>query len=99
MTEKGFGMTTIVAEDNSLLGVFTDGDLRRSGRSAKLISPAPLWQTSCRPTPKPSAAVFLAAEALNIMENATITALIVEDENHHPIGVLHMHDILRAGVV
>jgi arabinose-5-phosphate isomerase len=33
------------------------------------------------------------------MENATITALIVEDENHHPIGVLHMHDILRAGVV
>jgi arabinose-5-phosphate isomerase len=49
--------------------------------------------------PKTISSSILAAEALNIMENATITALIVEDENHHPIGVLHMHDILRAGVV
>ncbi len=49
--------------------------------------------------PKTISSSILAAEALSIMENATITALIVEDENHHPIGVLHMHDILRAGVV
>ena len=42
---------------------------------------------------------ILAAEALGIMENNSITALIVEDDDHHPIGVLHMHDLLRAGVV
>jgi arabinose-5-phosphate isomerase len=49
--------------------------------------------------PKTINGEILAAQALKIMEDSTITALIVEDENHHPIGVLHMHDILRAGVV
>ncbi len=42
---------------------------------------------------------ILAAEALGIMESSKITALVVEDDNHHPIGVVHMHDILRAGIV
>lgn len=50
-------------------------------------------------SPKTISRDILAAEALTIMEAATITALIVEDENHSPVGVLHMHDILRAGVV
>jgi arabinose-5-phosphate isomerase len=49
--------------------------------------------------PKTISDAILAAEALTIMESASITALIVEDHNQHPIGVLHMHDILRAGVV
>ena len=51
------------------------------------------------PNPKTISDAILAAEALTIMESASITALIVEDHNQHPIGVLHMHDILRAGVV
>jgi arabinose-5-phosphate isomerase len=42
---------------------------------------------------------MLVAEALTIMEKASITAVVVEDANSHPIGVLHMHDILRAGVI
>jgi len=49
--------------------------------------------------PKTISDAILAAEALTIMESASITALIVEDHSQHPIGVLHMHDILRAGVV
>ena len=98
MTEKGFGMTTIVAEDNSLLGIFTDGDLRRVVDQKIDITSATMADVMSA-NPKTISSSILAAEALSIMENATITALIVEDENHHPIGVLHMHDILRAGVV
>jgi arabinose-5-phosphate isomerase len=86
MTNKGFGMTTVVDSDNKLLGVFTDGDLRRVIDQNINIDSARIEQV-------------LAAEALTTMENASITALIVEDQNQHPIGVLHMHDILRAGVV
>jgi arabinose-5-phosphate isomerase len=42
---------------------------------------------------------ILAAEALNIMEQSSITAVIIEDQHKHPVGVVHMHDILRAGVI
>jgi arabinose-5-phosphate isomerase len=51
------------------------------------------------PNPKTISGEILAAQALKIMEDGSITALIVENENQSPIGVLHMHDILRAGVI
>ena len=98
MTEKGFGMTTIVDAENTLLGVFTDGDLRRVIDQKLDISSATMQQVMSA-NPKTISRDILAAEALTLMEASSITALIVEDEQHHPVGVLHMHDILRAGVV
>ena len=97
MTEKGFGMTTVVDSNNKLMGVFTDGDLRRVIDQNIDIGTATMEQVMS-PNPKTISDAILAAEALTIMESANITALIVEDHNQHPIGVLHMHDILRAGV-
>jgi len=97
MTSKGFGMTTVVNEEDTLLGVFTDGDLRRAvdkGLDINAASIGDVMNRNCRTVEKD----MLAAEALKIMEDSKITALIVAD-NQHPIGVLHMHDILRAGVI
>jgi arabinose-5-phosphate isomerase len=98
MTEKGFGMTTVVDAEDTLLGVFTDGDLRRVIDQQLDISSASMQQVMSA-NPKTISCDILAAEALTLMEASSITALIVEDEQHHPVGVLHMHDILRAGVV
>ena len=98
MTEKGFGMTTIVDSDGKLLGVFTDGDLRRV-IDAKINFNSATMQDVMSDSPKTISHDILAAEALTVMEKSSITALIVEDHLQHPIGVLHMHDILRAGVV
>jgi len=98
MTEKGFGMTTITDENNKLMGVFTDGDLRRSVDQGADLSRALMIEVMS-PNPKTVHVNMLAAEALGVMEQLKITALIVEDDNNHPVGVIHMHDILRAGVV
>ena len=98
MTQKGFGMTTVVADDNRLLGVFTDGDLRRVIDQKIDLSNA-LMADVMSSNPRTISRDILAVEALTIMEKSAITALIVEDDRHRPIGVLHMHDILRAGVV
>lgn len=97
MTQKGFGMTTVVDSNAQLLGVFTDGDLRRAVDSGTDINQATV-DDLMSPDPKTVHDGILAAEALKIMEDNTITALIVEDDHHHPIGVLHLHDILRAGI-
>ncbi|OUS01235.1 D-arabinose 5-phosphate isomerase [Gammaproteobacteria bacterium 54_18_T64] len=98
MTAKGFGLTTVVDEKNALIGVFTDGDLRRVVDNKIDINSAHIGEVM---TPGGNAidANLLAAQALNIMESKKITALVVEDGAHHPLGVLHMHDILRAGVI
>ncbi|WP_428820546.1 KpsF/GutQ family sugar-phosphate isomerase [Microbulbifer sp. MCCC 1A16149] len=98
MTSKGFGMTTVVDSDGRLLGVFTDGDLRRVIDQKQELDSATMDQVMSR-RPKTVSAHTLAAEALRIMEDNKITALVVEDPEHHPIGLLHMHDILRAGVI
>lgn len=98
MTEKGFGMTTVVSDENKLLGVFTDGDLRRIVDAKVDINNVTMADVMS-PNPKTIGGEILAAQALKIMEDGSITALIVENEHHSPIGVLHMHDILRAGVI
>ena len=97
MTEKGFGMTTVVDSDAQLIGVFTDGDLRRAVDRGTDINAATVSELMS-PQPKTVHDSILAAEALKVMEDNSITALIVEDDQHHPIAVLHLHDILRAGV-
>ena len=98
MTEKGFGMTTVVSDGDELLGVFTDGDLRRAGDQGVDINTVAVGEVMTRNC-KTVSGESLAAEALRIMETRKITALVVEDDSHHPIGVIHMHDILRAGII
>ncbi len=91
-------MTTVTNEAGELQGVFTDGDLRRAVDNNIDINSTPIGElikSGCRAVHRD----LLAAEALKIIEDSKITALVVEDSNHHPIGVLHMHDILRAGVM
>ncbi|AFV00645.1 KpsF/GutQ family sugar-phosphate isomerase [Simiduia agarivorans] len=98
MTRKGFGMTTVVDDEDQLLGVFTDGDLRRCVDQGTDLANATMATVMTR-SPKAIQADLLAAEALTLMETKKITALVVEDNQGHPIGLLHMHDILRAGIV
>ena len=82
MTEKGFGMTTVVSGDNTLLGVFTDGDLRRIVDGKVDINSATMADVMS-PNPKTIDEDILAAQALKMMEDSSITALIVEDKNNH----------------
>lgn len=97
MSSKGMGMTTIVDSDNNLLGLFTDGDLRRAIDGNVDIHTAligDIMTRSCKTATKG----MLAAEALRIMDESKISVLVVEDENSKPIGAVHIHDLLRAGV-
>jgi arabinose-5-phosphate isomerase len=98
MTQKKLGMTTIVNQHNQLVGVFTDGDIRRTLDSQLNIHTAAIQDVMSK-NPKTIAPHLLAAAALNIMETHKITSLIVANEQQHPIGVIHIHDILNAGVV
>jgi arabinose-5-phosphate isomerase len=96
ITQKHLGMTTIINDDGSLAGVFTDGDLRRILDKNINIQTTPISQvmtTSC----KTIAADILAFEALQLMEEFKITSLVVT-ENKKIIGVVHMHDLLQAGL-
>lgn len=98
MSEKGLGMAVVVDADDKLLGVFTDGDLRRAIDHKIDVHDAlirDVMTTGCT-TIKPG---MLAAEALQVMEAAKINALPVIDDDNTVVGVLNMHDLLRAGVV
>jgi arabinose-5-phosphate isomerase len=98
MTRKGLGMTTVVDGEGRLLGVFTDGDLRRTMDKEMDIHTTPIGEVMTRDclTVRPG---MLAAEALQIMEQHKISALVVVDDRKELIGALNMHDMLRAGVV
>lgn len=98
MTQKGLGITTVCADDGKLLGVLTDGDLRR-GLDRKVDIYSALSDELMTVEPLTIGSNTLAAEALSIMEARKITSLIVSDDSIHVSGVLHMHDILKAGVV
>jgi arabinose-5-phosphate isomerase len=98
MTQKGLGITTILDGQGKLSGVFTDGDLRRAIDQKVDINTATIKDVMS-PNPSCISGNMLAAEALGLMEKRSITALIVADESQHPIGVIHMHDILRAGIL
>lgn len=95
MTRKKLGLTTITATDGTLLGVFTDGDLRRTfEKGLDMQQPmASLMTRQCR-TVSPDA---LAVDALNLMQHYAITALPVVQAGHI-IGIIHLHDLLRAGI-
>ena len=97
VTSKGLGMTTIVDDKQSLLGIFTDGDLRRTldqNIDIHNTSINDVMTTDC----KTASANMLAAEALAILDNGKISVLAVIDDNNRAIGAVHLHDLLNAGV-
>ncbi|MCP4993927.1 MAG: CBS domain-containing protein, partial [Gammaproteobacteria bacterium] len=99
MTNKGMGMTAVVNDTGgALTGIFTDGDLRRALDRRIRIDKCIVSQVMTRDciTATPG---MLAAEALKIMQDNKINALLILDETDHLLGALNMHDLLRAGVV
>lgn len=98
MTRKGLGMTVVVEEDGRLAGVFTDGDLRRTLDRNLDVHATPIEQIMTVHG-KTVTADMLAAQALKIMEDHKIGALVVVDNTDRPVGAVNMHDFLRAGVV
>ncbi|HSW71429.1 MAG TPA: KpsF/GutQ family sugar-phosphate isomerase, partial [Gammaproteobacteria bacterium] len=98
MTEKKLGMTTVVNQQGKLVGIFTDGDVRRAFDKNADLHKTLISQVMTN-NPKVIPPQLLAAEAVHIMETYKITALIVTNSAHQPIGIVHMHNILRAGVI
>jgi arabinose-5-phosphate isomerase len=98
MTRKRKGMTTVVDAAGRLVGVITDGDLRRLHLTGKSIDELSAGQIGSR-EPKTIRAEDLAAQALEVMETWQITSLVIPDADGRPLGLIHMHDILRAKIV
>lgn len=101
MTAKGLGVTSVVEEEGRLVGIVTDGDIRRGLEQGHEFLDKPVTELMTK-TPKTITADKLAAQALNIMEKnkpRPITVLPVVDERHHAIGIIHLTDLLRQGVV
>ena len=99
MTNKGLGMTAVIdTNDNTLLGIYTDGDLRRTFEKMPNIETASVkdYMTGNCITIQPHS---IASEALKVMHDHKINALMVVDNNNAIQGALNMHDLLRAGVV
>jgi arabinose-5-phosphate isomerase len=95
MTAKSFGCVGVCNVDGRLIGVITDGDLRRHMEDALLGQPV---EAVMNPNPKTISPAALAADALGLMNRFAITSLFVIDNGGRPVGFLHMHDCLRAGV-
>lgn len=98
MTHKKLGMTTVIDEAGELAGVFTDGDVRRALDQETDVHSTKVHRVMSK-NPKTITSNILAAEALNIMETFKITSLVVIDKARKPVGIIHIHDILRAGVI
>jgi len=98
MTRKGLGMTAIVDGQDRVLGVYTDGDLRRTLDHNVDVHKAKITEVMTKGG-KTVQADHLAAEAVQLMEKHKITALMVVDDAQRLVGAIHMHDLLRAGVV
>lgn len=98
MSSKKLGFTCVVDEENKLVGIITDGDLRRLIEKISNI-----WDLSAgeamTKNPKTISKTDLAAKAIAIMEKYAITSLVVVDNDKEIEGVIHLHDLLKAGVV
>ncbi len=98
MSEKGLGITTIIDDDENVLGIFTDGDLRRALDSNIDVKTCHVKEVMTK-NGKNIRSDSLAASALALMESHRINALVVVDDEDKLTGVLNMHDLLRARVV
>jgi len=98
MSQKGLGVTAIADADGTVLGVFTDGDLRRALDAGVDVHKTPMkdvMHTRCKTAPPG----ILAAEAVHLLEEHAITSLLIVDDDNRLVGALNVHDLLRAGVL
>ena len=98
MTDKGLGMTAIVDAQNTILGIYTDGDLRRTldtGADVHTTVIRDVMHSNCKTT----SADVLAAEALRLLEENKITSLLVADDDGALVGALNIHDLFREGLM
>jgi len=98
MTQKRLGMTCVIDATNKLTGIYTDGDLRRTLEKHCDVHTTKIKDVMTKNC-KTVAANTLAIDVLRLMEQYAITALAVVNEEHKILGVIHMHDILKAGLV
>lgn len=98
VTRKGLGMTAVVDSDDRVIGIFTDGDLRRALYASADLRTTPMHELMTRRA-KTVQATMLAAEAVHLMEQYRITSLLVVDADDRVVGALNVHDLMRAGVV
>ncbi|WP_447972413.1 KpsF/GutQ family sugar-phosphate isomerase [Nitrospira sp. Kam-Ns4a] len=98
MTSKKLGMTTVVDQAGELVGVITDGDLRRFLEKGQDLARSVAGDLGSK-RPKTIGPDELATKALSMMEQHAITSLVVTDEPRRIIGVLHLHDLLKSGVI
>ena len=97
VTSHKLGLALIVNENNSLTGILTDGDIRRSLLKYKTVTDLKVKDAMTK-SPKTVKKESYAAGALHIMEKYSITALPIVDEKSQPVGIIHIHDLLKAGV-
>jgi arabinose-5-phosphate isomerase len=97
MTSKRLGATCIVNGSGALRGIITDGDLRRLLQRTKDITNVTAAEAMTK-NPKTIRKELLAATALEEMESYSITQLVVVDDKQRPVGMLHLHDLVKAGL-
>ena len=97
ITSKRFGATCVIDDQNKLIGIITDGDLRRllekdqdfrEYRARDLMSPNPIVAKTGS----------MATDVINVMKIYAINQIIVVDNENYPIGMIHLHDLLKAGI-
>jgi arabinose-5-phosphate isomerase len=98
MTSKRFGLTFVVDDMGKMIGIFTDGDLRRTVETHANPMNLTAGQVAT-PNPKRISADEMAATAVAVMEDFKITSLVITDDDNRPMGLIHLHDLLRAKVV
>ena len=98
MSSKGLGMTGVTDADGRLVGIFTDGDLRRALNQGIDVYHAGIADVMTR-NPKSTHVDRLAAETIQLMRSLSINGLFVVDDDNHVVGALNMHDLLRAGIL
>jgi arabinose-5-phosphate isomerase len=91
-------MTAVINDNKELVGLFTDGDLRRILDERINIHQDNISSVMTT-SPTVAQRTMLAAQALNIMEEKKINGLIIVDEQKNPVGAMNMHDLLRSGVL
>ncbi len=98
ITSKRFGSTCVVDEDNRLSGIITDGDIRRLLEKKKDV-----WKLKANEVmnsnPRTVKLGIMAVDALKVMTDFSIMQVIIVDENNIPRGIIHLHDILEAGIL
>ena len=95
MSSKGFGVVGVVDTDGKLAGVITDGDLRRHMSDGLLQQTVEAIMSF---KPRVISPQLLASAAMQVMQSSKVTVLFLVDETEMPVGILHIHDLLRAGV-